>query len=177
MTASANTTQYSWIPRMSCQIKTESPKDAPSDSATVPTITSAATKLRVMADESVVTIDDARAIIRAEAADILNVRIGKCGGVLASKQIADEAQRANLELNLGTLVGETGILTRAAEIFGRAVGGFECLDGKGQNISLLAEDVLADPRAAQDAAPDAPGLGIEVSRERIIAHALRSTIF
>ena len=48
MMASANTIQYNWIPKMSSQISTESPKEAPNDSATVPTITSAATKLRVM---------------------------------------------------------------------------------------------------------------------------------
>ncbi len=33
---------------MSCQISTESPKEAPNDSATVPTMTNAATRLRVM---------------------------------------------------------------------------------------------------------------------------------
>ena len=34
--------------QMSCQISTDSPNEAPSDSATVPTMTSAATRLRVM---------------------------------------------------------------------------------------------------------------------------------
>ena len=48
MTASASTIQYSWIPRMYCHTRTDSPNDAPSDSATVPTMTSAATRLRVM---------------------------------------------------------------------------------------------------------------------------------
>ena len=48
MTASASTIQYNSIPRMSCQISTESPKDAPIDSATVPTMTNAAITLRVM---------------------------------------------------------------------------------------------------------------------------------
>ncbi len=48
MTASASTIQYNRIPTMSCQISTESPKDAPNDSATVPTMTNAATTLRVM---------------------------------------------------------------------------------------------------------------------------------
>ena len=46
--ANANTIQYNSMPRMSCQISTESPNEAPNDSATVPTMTNAATMLRVM---------------------------------------------------------------------------------------------------------------------------------
>ena len=47
MIASASTIQYSWMPSRCCQINTDSPNEAPSDSTTVPTITSAATTLRV----------------------------------------------------------------------------------------------------------------------------------
>ncbi len=36
------------MPRMYCQISTDRPNDVPSDSSTVPTITAAATTLRVM---------------------------------------------------------------------------------------------------------------------------------
>ena len=48
MTAIANTIQCSSIPRRCCQMSTESPNDAPSESSTVPTMTAAATTLRVM---------------------------------------------------------------------------------------------------------------------------------
>ncbi|CNG93914.1 Uncharacterised protein [Mycobacterium tuberculosis] len=43
-----STIQCIWMPRMSCQTSTDSPKDAPRESNTVPTITRAAMKLRVM---------------------------------------------------------------------------------------------------------------------------------
>ena len=48
MTAIASTIQCSSTPRMCCQISTDSPNDAPSESSTVPTITAEATTLRVM---------------------------------------------------------------------------------------------------------------------------------
>ncbi|CKT29027.1 Uncharacterised protein [Mycobacterium tuberculosis] len=48
MTAIANTNQCSSIPRMCCQISTDSPNEAPSDNTTVPTMTAAATTLRVV---------------------------------------------------------------------------------------------------------------------------------
>jgi muconate cycloisomerase len=123
--------------------------------------------LRVMADESVCTLGDLERLIAARAIDVVNVRLGKMGGVLGSARICERARQAGIALALGTMVGETGVLSRAAELFGRCVPGFDHLDGKGQNAFLLSEDIL-DP----DADPprdDAPGLGITVSRARALA--------
>ena len=47
MTDIASTIQCSGWPRMCCQISTDSPNEVPSDNATVPTMTAAATTLRV----------------------------------------------------------------------------------------------------------------------------------
>nr|CRL53988.1 hypothetical protein CPGR_01273 [Mycolicibacterium fortuitum subsp. fortuitum DSM 46621 = ATCC 6841 = JCM 6387] len=47
MTAIAITIQCSSSPTRCCQISTDRPNEAPSDSTTVPTITAAATTLRV----------------------------------------------------------------------------------------------------------------------------------
>ncbi len=48
MIAIASTIQCNLMPRMYCQRSTESPNEAPSESSTVPTMTRAATTLRVM---------------------------------------------------------------------------------------------------------------------------------
>ncbi|AUS49499.1 Uncharacterised protein [Mycobacterium tuberculosis] len=48
MTDIASTSQCRWIARICCQSSTDSPKEAPSESATVPTMTAAAIKARVM---------------------------------------------------------------------------------------------------------------------------------
>ena len=45
--ASASTIQYSSMPSRCCQIRTDNPNEAPSDNTTVPTMTNAATTLRV----------------------------------------------------------------------------------------------------------------------------------
>ncbi|SKU94152.1 Uncharacterised protein [Mycobacteroides abscessus subsp. abscessus] len=47
ITDSGTTNQCRSIPKRSCQIRTETPTDAPSDTATVPTMTRAATTLPV----------------------------------------------------------------------------------------------------------------------------------
>ncbi|MCX4240777.1 mandelate racemase/muconate lactonizing enzyme family protein [Paraliomyxa miuraensis] len=130
----------------------------------------------IMADESVCSLADAEAIVRARAADIFNVRVGKHGGVLASLAIVEHARAAGIGVHLGTMVGESGVLSRVAEVFGRCVPGFACLDGKGQNRFLLEEDVLAGPTdAAKDPAAvtplTAPGLGVDVDPEIIARRA------
>ena len=113
------------------------------------------TGVRVMADESLCSIDDGRRLIAAEAVDIFNIRVGKCGGLLGSLRLVQLARSAGLGLHLGALVGETGVLTRAAEVFGRHVSGFACLEGKGQNTFLLQGDIATDSDGAR-------GLGIEI---------------
>lgn len=135
------------------------------------------TGIAVMADEAVCSLADADAIVAAGAAQIFNVRPGKHGGVLGSLAIVERARAAGLGLHLGTLVGESGVLSRVAEVFGRCVAGFACLDGKGQNRFLLEEDVLRAPTDDADnpavATPlDAPGLGVHVDPQAIARHRL-----
>lgn len=122
---------------------------------------------RVMVDESLVSLDDLRALLAADAVDVLNLRVGKCGGLLGTRRLADAGRAAGLELHLGTMVGETGVLTRATELVARFVPGLACVDGKGQNQFLLAEDVLDDPKSAESAPLDRPGLGVDVDPARV----------
>lgn len=122
-----------------------------------------ATGLAVMADESLCSLEDARSLLAGDAVDIFNIRLGKCGGFLGSLRLAELAAEKGLSCHLGTLVGETGILSRAAEIFGARVEGFACLEGKGQNHFLLDQDVLHEHATSEES----PGLGIEVSQEQL----------
>jgi L-Ala-D/L-Glu epimerase / N-acetyl-D-glutamate racemase len=112
----------------------------------------------VIADESVCSVDDLRRVIAERAADGINVRLGKCGGLLASKELVDLARAAGLQCGLGTLVGETGILSRAADVFASRVGGFDCIDGRGQHRFLLEEDVV-EPH------DEGTGLGVRVRED------------
>ena len=59
----------------------------------------------IEADEACYTIHDAMQIVRHEAADVLNVKLAKAGGLLAAKKIAAIAESAGLRLVLGTAFG------------------------------------------------------------------------
>lgn len=125
------------------------------------------TRIPVMVDESLCTLADAERLIDAGAADLFNIRLGKCGGFLASHRLVQRARRAGLSCHLGSLVGQTGILCRASEVFGRFVSAFDCLEGKGQNEFLLSEDLLDQPSEARTADLGAPGLGLRISPARL----------
>lgn len=128
----------------------------------------------VMADESVCALADADALIEADAVDWFNVRLGKHGGVLASAAVCARAQQAGVRVHLGTLVGETGILSRAAEVFGQCQPGLDCLDGKGQNRWLLRHDVLQSLPEAPTLA--AHGLGVNIDRQLVLAASVADPV-
>ncbi len=132
-----------------------------------------ATGIAVMADESVCSLADAQRLVEARAADIFNVRLGRNGGLLASRRLVEYARQAGIGVHLGTMVGETGVLSAAAELFGRCVPGFDCLDGKGQNAFLLEVDILSD--RSDHPEPSRPGLGFEVKAERVHQHQVGQT--
>lgn len=108
----------------------------------------------VVADESVRTARDAWRIARLGAADGLNIKLMKCGGLHPARQIVGVARAAGLSLMIGGMVGESKISVTAAASLAAACG-FEYAD-------LDADLLLAD-----DLSPEA-GLALEDS-ERVLA--------
>lgn len=72
--------------------------------------------VRVMADESLCTLSDARELIEAKAADIWNIRLAKIGGFSGLFSMLELAGENNIALHLGSLVGETSLLQAAGRI-------------------------------------------------------------
>lgn len=92
----------------------------------------------IAADETVFTPADAIRVVREEAADVINVKLGK-SGPLAVAEIVSIAEAANLELMIGCMLeSAVGIHTSAHVVAG--TGAFEYVDLDG-NL-LLAEDVV-----------------------------------
>lgn len=59
--------------------------------------------LPIMADESCFSPEDALRLIREDAADMLNIKLMKCGGIYPALKIADIAQIAGLSCMLGCM--------------------------------------------------------------------------
>jgi L-alanine-DL-glutamate epimerase-like enolase superfamily enzyme len=133
----------------------------------------------IEADESCYSIHDAMQIIRHEAADVLNIKIGKAGGLYSAKKIAALAEAAGLQSVLGTAFG-TGI-ERAAKLH-LAASTVNMVDAVefteiGIHGGLLAaadERLLSLP--LEDGCmpvPQGPGLGVKLDEAAIEKYRIR----
>lgn len=107
----------------------------------------------LIADESLVTLEDAERLARNGAHTIFNIKVSKCGGLLQSMQIAQHAGRNGICCHVGTHVGESQILGRAGRRLARHLPNFDCYGG---GSDLLFSRLLESqsPRSASQRPPD-----------------------
>lgn len=94
----------------------------------------------IMADESIVTYDDAKILIEHDACDYFNLRIAKCGGLYRSLAITELAEQEGIKLQLGCLVGETALLSAAGRHLAAYLSDIKFIEGS-YSTFLLEEDV------------------------------------
>jgi muconate cycloisomerase len=118
----------------------------------------------IAVDESLRTLEEARALIEMRACDAFNIRVSKCGGLLSSMRIAELAAGAGLTCIVGAQVGESGILSAA----GRHLAGCivpRYLEGSAGRL-LLKEDLVkgrvTPGRGGRARVHDGAGLGVTV---------------
>jgi muconate cycloisomerase len=100
----------------------------------------ASSPIPIMADESIVTIQDAQGLIEANAVDYFNLRISKCGGLFKTIAIANLARSAGIGVQLGCQVGETAILSAAGRHLAAYLSDLRFIEGS-YSTHLLAEDI------------------------------------
>jgi L-alanine-DL-glutamate epimerase-like enolase superfamily enzyme len=83
----------------------------------------------VMLDESLCGYPDAVAAVERRTADLLNVRLSKCGGILPSLRIIALAQSSGLGVQLGCHPGETSLLSAAGRHVAGRVSGLRYVEG------------------------------------------------
>lgn len=128
----------------------------------------------IMADESMVTLDDAKQLIEKNACDYFNLRISKCGGLHRSLAIADLAEKEGMKLQLGCLVGETAILSACGRHLAAYLSDLKFIEGS-YSTFLLEED-LSKERIVFGNRGEAPlftgdGLGINIQKDILNKYA------
>ena len=133
----------------------------------------AKTHLGVMVDESLTTRASLQRLIETKACTAANVRISKCGGLVAALNRSREALAAGLTLQLGCQVGESSLLSAAHLRLAQAVQPVTYAEGC-FGLFLLREDpalpllqVGYGGRPPQ--IPEGNGLGVSID-ENILAH-------
>lgn len=120
----------------------------------------------VMADESCYTLQDAMALARAGAADVLSIYVGKGGGIGPARKIASVAEGAGLTCTVGSNL-ELGIASAAMAHLAIATPAIGAEEFPCDILGPLAyeHDLLKQSLDFRDGAmgvPDGPGLGIEI---------------
>jgi L-Ala-D/L-Glu epimerase len=126
----------------------------------------------IEADESCCTLQDAMQVVRHEAADVLNIKPGKCGGLFRARKIAAVAEAAGLKCVIGTAFGLG--LERAAKLHLAASSTtivhaveFTELDLHSPMLKEPGESLLSFPlKNGCLRVPEGPGLGVELDFEK-----------
>lgn len=104
----------------------------------------ASSPIPVIADESLVTIEDAEQLIESRGCSMFNLRISKNGGVLATLALAELAQKNHVGIQLGCQVGESSILSAVGRHVAFSLPNLEFLEGSFGTL-LLEDDVVSCP--------------------------------
>lgn len=126
------------------------------------------TGAKVMLDESVCSREDAERALEARACDHFNVRLSKCGGLLASLRLVEMAHAAGVGFQIGCQIGEMAVLEAAARSFAGTVGGWVSYGGAGGHQDF-AEQIVREPLPIDEASAtveDLPGAGLGVTLVR-----------
>jgi L-alanine-DL-glutamate epimerase-like enolase superfamily enzyme len=60
--------------------------------------------INIMADEAVFTLEDAKKIIKSKSADMINIKLMKCGGLSKAVEILDYAREKGVKCMLGSML-------------------------------------------------------------------------
>ncbi len=134
-----------------------------------------ASPIPLMADESLVTLADGKALVAAEACDFFNLRLSKCGGFGPCLALANLARSAGVRMQLGCQVGETGILSAAGRHLAAHLDELVWVEGSFGTL-LLREDVTRAKvqfgHGGMAPVLRGPGLGVEVDEELLRRYAV-----
>lgn len=125
----------------------------------------------IIADESVYTLEDAKMLARAEAADVFSIYVGKAGGIAPAREIARFAQSVGIACTIGSNlelgVGSAAMIHLALSASGIDADTYPC-DIIGP--MFYEDDVLAEPLPISGGSAkvhDRPGLGVELDDVKI----------
>jgi muconate cycloisomerase len=127
--------------------------------------------MKIIADESIYTLADAKNLARANAADVFSIYVGKAGGIGPAREIAAFAESAGLACTIGSNL-EMGIGSAAMIHLGIATRGITAETYFCDIIGPLfyEDDVIAEPLPLKpgEARPsNKPGLGVQLDEDKL----------
>ena len=126
-------------------------------------------EIPIIADESLCLERDAENLASLDACQVFNLRLSKCGGILAANRLYEIGRKKATAAQLGCQVGETGILSAAGR---QLASSRKLLYLEGSYSSyLLQDDIVNEPVEFGPGGVAQPlaghGLGVSVNEETL----------
>ena len=122
----------------------------------------------ILACEAAMTPETVYELVKDEAVDMINIKIGRPSGFIGSKQMEAVAIGAGLPVCVGTQL-EMGVGTAACAHLAASIRDFaDTSDITGP--TLLVDDILIKPLDYRDGylhVPNGPGLGVEIDDDKL----------
>lgn len=121
----------------------------------------------IMADESISNFNEALQVITNNAADLINIKVGKVGGLWPAKKIAALAEAAGMKATAGSNL-ELGIGSAASIHFVASSKVLSYPNDLLLGIDLHQKDIIKGEIEVVDGktkCPELPGLGVEIDSE------------
>lgn len=129
-------------------------------------------------DESIHSLEDARKAIKLGSCKIINIKIGRVGGLTEAKKIHDLCLKHKIPLWCGGML-ESGI-GRAHNIAITSLPNFTLPADTAASSLYWAEDII-DPEVTVEngmiMVPELPGIGYEPSVEKIDSYTIHSQTY
>jgi muconate cycloisomerase len=128
--------------------------------------------LDVVADESITDRESLKYLMDKKACTSVNIRISKCGGLIAAYNRCQDALQAGLGIQIGCQVGESSLLASAQMALLAQVHHVKYVEGCYGRL-LLRQDVAFPSLRFGYAGrppipPSGPGLGVTIDEERLL---------
>lgn len=137
-------------------------------------------KTPICLDESIHTIHDTICAIEMQAADIINIKVCRVGGLVNAKRVHDLCQKAGIANWIGSRIG-TGIAAAArvaaASMPNCSFPSDAALENHLYMPDDIAEKTLKYKSPCQFYVPESPGLGIVVNRDKLKKYAVANWEF
>jgi muconate cycloisomerase len=134
-------------------------------------------KVAVMADESIYTATDAQQIIEAQAADVLGMKLYKCGGLRRSREVAVVADAGGLRVNAagtanGSYIEAIVGAHLTASIPNHAFGAEFMMGLPAVAVDDMITNRPIDVEKGYCGVPRGPGLGFDIDESFVRRHQL-----
>ncbi|MGQ9721643.1 MAG: o-succinylbenzoate synthase [Candidatus Jordarchaeum sp.] len=136
-------------------------------------------KTPICLDESIPNLHAAQAALKLGSCKIINIKVGRVGGIQKTKKIHDYCQEKEVPVWCGGML-ETGI-GRAINVAVASLPNYKLPNDISASNRYYAEDVVDPPfqlnRDGTITVPQKPGIGVEILEERLKKATKRKKIF